>query len=1160
MIDTTNVKTDYLKQDGAFTIGATNKSALDAETIKVLEESDRHSFLEDGTLVFSDNDGTTQVVPQSIQNASVDLSKIDQEAIKSAADVMFLAQNTGVNTSVMDDSYESLGIDPSDIQASSKRNAILKAAGYKPGGQADFYGANQAQDAGAQILYDRWSQAPSDEELEAAGIDPSSVSVINSNTANAAYLAEEMAKRNISSDQTNARISGANRLKVNEANRQTDEALARQPNEYWSDKIKKAGSYGEATLDMLEWDLVKNKQEGTGVDTTGTTVGSPAATVTGTNFTTAGQGQITGGATGSITSPSYSSTPSIGVVTPTYGAGQTGTSETTIPTYEDGLKKQATQFQNRATCQATFYQPQTQAEKTAAGTADGFENVLYRNRFGMSMYVQHINGIPSQPIPPGYFKVQQFTTQDQTQAAAAGSQGQNQGGMIQGFMGGGVISPINDDGKNKFRIFYPNGTYSQRYYSTEALAQAEIDKQNAAAGWNGSGGSGSGSNPYADATVNPALNYTPGGQVTAQSDGTFVLTYPDGTTSQAYSSSEEAQQADNLGKTSKGILTFDEYSQSQGYNPDLPGYDQISVENLYNTYVTDTYSSQEAADAAANAPPPEADVNKDFVSGETQVTKEDLGQYQANLNAQAYANPAGAVAASPVSYIDPNVYGSVIESTAGQAQSTAPMVESDQVAQISAATTADTPQKIGASQVTPNYAFSDVQNATAGMTAAQSTGPTQTIDAAQQTGTSLSGLTSATSDSINVVAPDDRTMQTGETITGTGVDQAQVGAAFGTGEVQAASIQGELANLMQQFEGGETPAWAAGSMRAASQMLAARGLGASSMAGQAVIQAAMEAALPIAQIDTANKQQVALFKAEQRAKFLQMDFDQAFQAKVMNAAKVSEIANMNFTAEQQIALENSRAANTMELQNLSNSQALVMAEAAALAQMDTQNLNNRQQAEVQNAQNFLQIDMANLSNEQQTALFKQQSLVNTILNDQAAANAALQFNASSENQTNQFFANLSASVGQFNAAQMNAMKQFNADEVNSLLEFNAGMQNQREMFNAQNYLVVAQANAQWRQNLATINTATANESNMAYTQAVNGLTMTSLDEIWQRERDILSMAFQISENNANRANEIVLQKLSTDAGTDAAKLQAEIEASSGAGDFVKEVFLKIIGI
>jgi L-fucose mutarotase/ribose pyranase (RbsD/FucU family) len=90
-------------------------------------------------------------------------------------------------------------------------------------------------------------------------------------------------------------------------------------------------------------------------------------------------------------------------------------------------------------------------------------------------------------------------------------------------------------------------------------------------------------------------------------------------------------------------------------------------------------------------------------------------------------------------------------------------------------------------------------------------------------------------------------------------------------------------------------------MRKAMQTLAARGLGASSLAGQAVIQAAMEAALPIAQIDTANKQQMAILKAEQRAKFLQQDFDQDFQRKVLNAAKVSEIANMNFNADQQIA-------------------------------------------------------------------------------------------------------------------------------------------------------------------------------------------------------------------------------------------------------------------
>ena len=105
---------------------------------------------------------------------------------------------------------------------------------------------------------------------------------------------------------------------------------------------------------------------------------------------------------------------------------------------------------------------------------------------------------------------------------------------------------------------------------------------------------------------------------------------------------------------------------------------------------------------------------------------------------------------------------------------------------------------------------------------------------------------------------------------------------------------------MKDFEGGDPPPWAAGAMRAATAAMAARGLGASSMAGQAIIQAAMESALPIAQIDAStfasfeaqknlsNKQQAAMFAAEKRAEFLGLEFNQNFQTRVANAAKVSE--------------------------------------------------------------------------------------------------------------------------------------------------------------------------------------------------------------------------------------------------------------------------------
>ena len=150
---------------------------------------------------------------------------------------------------------------------------------------------------------------------------------------------------------------------------------------------------------------------------------------------------------------------------------------------------------------------------------------------------------------------------------------------------------------------------------------------------------------------------------------------------------------------------------------------------------------------------------------------------------------------------------------------------------------------------------------------------------------------------------------------------------------------------MTDFQGGQTPTWAAGAMRKAQDMLAARGLGASTIAGQAVVQAAMEAALPIASQDAkafqqfeamnlSNRQQTAMLAAQQRASFLQLDFNQEFQSRVANAAKVSDIANRNFSAEQQIALENARMAQTVDMANLSNQQALVMAEAAQMSNLE----------------------------------------------------------------------------------------------------------------------------------------------------------------------------------------------------------------------------------
>lgn len=477
-------------------------------------------------------------------------------------------------------------------------------------------------------------------------------------------------------------------------------------------------------------------------------------------------------------------------------------------------------------------------------------------------------------------------------------------------------------------------------------------------------------------------------------------------------------------------------------------------------------------------------------------------------------------------------------------------------------------QETEAAQISAATAAPAVQAAVQATQAAQGTvDPRAQVVAAQQTASSVGNLQEAQGNAILMDNPVQRDIQAGEMVSGSAVDASKVAEA--TAQIQAAqatpskkaTVQGQLEGLLTQFEGGNTPAWAAGAMRNAQNMLINRGLGVSSVAGQAVIQAAMESALPIAQADAqtvaafesqnlTNRQQSAMLAAEQRARFLDLEFNQEFQARVQNAAKVSDIANMNFTAEQQIALENSRTANTMNLQNLSNSQAMVMAEAAALSQLDTANLNARQQAAVQNAQAFLQTDMANLSNQQQTELFKAQSRMQALFNDQAATNAARQFNASSENQVNQFFANLASQTSQFNAAQMNAQAQFNAGQTNTLERFNAELNNQRDQFNAQNQLAIAQSNAVWRREIATADTAAVNRANEINANAILDISNTAYNNLWQYYGDTMEWAWTSAENEMNRIADMAIATLNSDERKQIASEQSKTAAGSALGSLV----------
>ena len=397
-----------------------------------------------------------------------------------------------------------------------------------------------------------------------------------------------------------------------------------------------------------------------------------------------------------------------------------------------------------------------------------------------------------------------------------------------------------------------------------------------------------------------------------------------------------------------------------------------------------------------------------------------------------------------------------------------------------------------------------------------------------------------------VVAPQQRTLQAGEVVSGAAVDQKQVEAALA--KTQAAqgvvseemTTQGQLNKLLTNFDAGNPPPWAAASMRGVTAQLAARGLGASSMAGQAIVQATLEAALPIAAADAkvfeqmglqnlSNRQQTAMVLAEQRAKFLGQEFDQNFQTRVLNAARVADIADKNFTADVTIALENARLTSTMDLQNLSNRQALILAKTAQVASLETANLNNRQQVAVENAKSFLAMDVRNLDNRQQTALFKAKEIADSIISDTAAANAAKATNAANALEADKVNAQLALSASQYNTAEKNKVSMFNKSAADELLKFNAQEANNRAEFNANLATQINIANAKVLADISTANTREVNAMAAVNAKNATDLSASTYAQLSQTYRDKIEQAWKTADNDATRANEITKANINSSA-------------------------------
>ena len=259
---------------------------------------------------------------------------------------------------------------------------------------------------------------------------------------------------------------------------------------------------------------------------------------------------------------------------------------------------------------------------------------------------------------------------------------------------------------------------------------------------------------------------------------------------------------------------------------------------------------------------------------------------------------------------------------------------------------------------------------------------------------------------------------------------------------------------------------------------------------------------------------------------------------------------------------------------------IAQADAEVYKQTIFQNLANNQQAAVINAQSYLQMDMANLSNQQQANLQNLQAQQQTLLTDNAARNAALQFNATSQNQVNQYYDSLNTNIQQQNAQRAAAISQFNTAEENKVAalnaknataiadanaqrqsainQFNSTLSDQRQRFNVENQRIIDQSNTVWRRQLNTSNTQAVNAANETNAQNLLNLSNFALSSLWQQWRDEASWVNQSSENEANRNHNLAVAALER---TTAFDLQNSAQTSAlyaMLGSFGMNIFSKYV--
>jgi hypothetical protein len=225
-------------------------------------------------------------------------------------------------------------------------------------------------------------------------------------------------------------------------------------------------------------------------------------------------------------------------------------------------------------------------------------------------------------------------------------------------------------------------------------------------------------------------------------------------------------------------------------------------------------------------------------------------------------------------------------------------------------------------------------------------------------------------------------------------------------------VQGQLKKLLDTTTGdGTYPAWAQKAARAVSEQMAARGLDASTMAGQAIMTALIESALPIAQADAqslqgiklqnlSNQQQTSLAKYQAQIQTLLSNQAADNAAKNFNASSQNQINQFLATLAEQVNNNNANRANTINQFNAAEANKTAQNEAALAADLAKAQATLNDQRDQFNTNNSLVVAQSNAQwrrdlNTQNTAAQNEANRINALntlqISETAYANLWQQF-------------------------------------------------------------------------------------------------------------------------------------------------------------------------